>query len=537
MGTPEQELKTLLLSEEIELLERLRTRLQEIDLRVGDDTRLQQTVGNIIVDVLAEAGVQDHRRLARVISPLIVSSIRQEITNSTDVMVDALYPITGRLVTTAVRKAFRELLDTVNDRLTGALTMEMVRVRVRAKLTGRPESEVWLEQRGFFVAEEAYLIDAQSGILLARAERGSLGAGAIDEDLVAGMLSAILSFSQEAFAQNPEALRRLEFDGSDLLICRSPAYVLAIRVMGIPPAGLDNDVEACFQDVMDRWRSTLNEAGGVLDDPTRGSLTDDLKNQLENLSQVERHVKRTPYLAYGLLFALFFGIGTWIVMGYLVDREVAKVVAQAEAVIEADPRLQGYPIDVAYDPDQKQLSATDLVPNPIVHEELRRSMQGTFQDKQINLDLTPVRQADLAVFEGLLRDLAAERQDPVLQLHRWAAENAIFFGDDTAFRDPAVAETKLDTLASLIKMQPLGVIVRVIGYGDMLGGQAINRSLTVERADRVVAQLVERGVARDRLVAVGRAQLNLLSPVEGPGSPNRRVEFEVGFFGEVEPQP
>lgn len=529
MGTPEQELKTLLLSEEIDLLERLRRRLQELELRVGDDTRLQHTISTVIVDALAEAGVQDHQRLARVISPMIVASIRQEIANSKDVMVDALYPITGRLVTTAVRRAFRDLMENVNARLTNALTLEVLRVRLQAKLTGRPEAQIWLERRGFFIAEEAYLIDAQSGILLAHAVRGEAPDTPIDEDLVAGMLSAIMSFSQDAFAQNPESLRRLEFEGSDLLICRSPAYLLAIRIAGTPPVGVEDEVEAVFRAFVDRWRDRLVPG---MPDEDRLRVMNDLREELDNLSRVERKTSRRPLLAYGLLGMALIGLISWYTWGVLRDLEVADVMVEAEAVIKAQPALRAYPIEVSYDPDKNLLTAFGLAPDSTMPGQLHDALQAAFPDKQVSVDLTPLPTSGVEPYQELLGELAADRQDPVRRLRAWAHNNAIFFGDGTTFRDPRGAAEKLDALAVLMLAQPPDVVLRIAGYGDLLGSDPVNRTLTVDRAQAVADQLVARGVDRDRLAPVGRARLHQLSDIEGPGSPNRRVEFEVGFVGE-----
>ena len=65
MQKPEEEIKRLLLSDELELLETLRARFDQLETRVGDDPALSTSVSRIIVEVLREAGVRDHDRLAR----------------------------------------------------------------------------------------------------------------------------------------------------------------------------------------------------------------------------------------------------------------------------------------------------------------------------------------------------------------------------------------------------------------------------------------------------------------------------------------
>ncbi len=44
--------------------------------------------------------------------------------------------------------------------------------------------------------------------------------------------------------------------------------------------------------------------------------------------------------------------------------------------------------------------------------------------------------------------------------------------------------------------------------------------------------LVEKGIARDRLVTVGRINGPDIARVTGAGTPNRRVEFDIVFDGE-----
>ena len=57
--------------------------------------------------------------------------------------------------------------------------------------------------------------------------------------------------------------------------------------------------------------------------------------------------------------------------------------------------------------------------------------------------------------------------------------------------------------------------------------------LSQARANTIVSELMRRGIPAARLVAVGRNNIEDLSPVVGDASPNRRVEFEIGFDGEA----
>ena len=116
------------------------------------------------------------------------------------------------------------------------------------------------------------------------------------------------------------------------------------------------------------------------------------------------------------------------------------------------------------------------------------------------------------------------------RLQAFVKSNAVFFADSTDYRDAAVSDPQLDQLANL--MRETGALVRVIGYTDDRGSSSRNSSLSQQRADKVRDALVMRGVPAENLVSIGRHMQIDISPNTGTNSPNRRVEFEVGFKGE-----
>lgn len=121
--------------------------------------------------------------------------------------------------------------------------------------------------------------------------------------------------------------------------------------------------------------------------------------------------------------------------------------------------------------------------------------------------------------------------EPRAVLQAWTERNAVFFDTGTQYRDPAATGRALDELVAL--MRNAGALVRVAGYTDLAGKQPTNATLGQERANKVRQDLIARGAPSERLVAVGRGDALDLSPVQGAGSPNRRVVFEIGYDGEM----
>jgi outer membrane protein OmpA-like peptidoglycan-associated protein len=118
---------------------------------------------------------------------------------------------------------------------------------------------------------------------------------------------------------------------------------------------------------------------------------------------------------------------------------------------------------------------------------------------------------------------------PRERLVAWTRDNAVFFGNGAEYRSADVANATIDSLAKL--MTDANAYVRVVGFTDD-SSPARNGPLAQSRADKVSAALAERGVPRRLIGSIGRANGADLSPEKGATSPNRRVEFEVGFNGE-----
>ncbi|WGR95048.1 hypothetical protein MTX20_13575 [Bradyrhizobium sp. ISRA435] len=102
-----EQLKTLLFQPEATRLQSLEADLTSLQQYVGSADRLEAATADILVAALERAEVNRPRELANAIAPTVVSAIRSEIRNSRELMVEALYPIVGRLVSAAVANSFR----------------------------------------------------------------------------------------------------------------------------------------------------------------------------------------------------------------------------------------------------------------------------------------------------------------------------------------------------------------------------------------------------------------------------------------------
>ncbi|GEM_PF-683962 len=84
----------------------------------------------------------------------------------------------------------------------------------------------------------------------------------------------------------------------------------------------------------------------------------------------------------------------------------------------------------------------------------------------------------------------------------------------------------LDSLVMILKKAP-NITVEVNAYTDNTGTFGENKSISQRRANRIRDYLVERGISRERVVPVGRGEVNFVASnnTEGGRQQNRRVEL------------
>ena len=97
-------------------------------------------------------------------------------------------------------------------------------------------------------------------------------------------------------------------------------------------------------------------------------------------------------------------------------------------------------------------------------------------------------------------------------------------------RDEFTEESKrlLDGIFAEIARRPVPDVL-VVGHTDKVGSDPVNDALSRQRADVVRNALLQRGIAADKIVAIGRGKREPIVPTaDGVAEPrNRRVEIQV----------
>lgn len=575
-------LKDLLLRPEANRLERLQATVDSLDERLGSKARLEIATADILVDAFRQTEVRQHRELARAVAPVVVAAIQSEIRNSRDMMVEALYPITGRLVAAAVADAFRSLVTTINQRVDTMMSMRLWRLRIKAWLTRRPFSELLLA-----VASRPHL---RRILFLERGSGALLGSWADDpngnerSDLVSGMIAAITEFSSSAFEHQSGELRTIDMGASRILLHTSARTITAGEFTGPLHPGDEQAAHEIFARLAEHH------------DETAPAHSDELAHAAQQINALTEpaDASKGSNLGIWIVLALLLAIA-----GYFTWRTWARtsfentIQSAFAAEVQSRPLTKAYPLSLRIDHDTRQISLSGLAPSPEDAEAMRKAVQAKVADYNLQSDIAIVVSQDAAArgmtqmqaqvqtlqsslqttieaqtkalsgvnaeleklrqslqgqqpviadintqigalsntVESRIQELQKLTSDPRVMAERFMQRNAIFFDHDAVLRDPAIAAKTIETLATMLRAANMKI--RVVGYSSESGSNAINRRVAQERTALLVRMLGEQGIEAARIVVATRPIANPIDDsADGNGNSNRRVEFEPLFEGE-----
>lgn len=195
--------------------------------RIADLDRRVQSVQNQL---------SNEEALAAAVAPALADAIRMQIAESQEEIIDALYPIIGRLVMKAVTEAMRDLARSIDEKLQQLTNYQSVWVRLRAYVSGVSVGELVMRESLASIIEEIYLIHRETGLLLWHASRVADESKSSDSDLIGAMLTAIRDFAQHVLGGGQEQqLNELQY-GERLIVLEFARHsYVGVVVRGVPP--------------------------------------------------------------------------------------------------------------------------------------------------------------------------------------------------------------------------------------------------------------------------------------------------------------
>ena len=272
-----ERLKDLLLSEDEKQIRQLREQLDALKNQLQDKERLIRTLDPVLADLLQRKIQESKGEMAEALAPVMGAAIKRQVKEARDDVVDALYPVIGRMISKAVAEAMKKLAASINERMNQTFNFKLLLTRLKAKLLGVSSGEMLLTETGYFRLEEIFLIDKRSGLLIAQAGASGNPDGTDDSQVIAGMLSAIKSFVEDAFSGGQETeLQEIEYSNRTIRIDSGRYTYLAVVFWGVPGRDFDETLRACHAKIHEKFHkqlrhyegdiSKLSGAAGILQD-------------------------------------------------------------------------------------------------------------------------------------------------------------------------------------------------------------------------------------------------------------------------------
>ena len=350
-------------------------RIEEVYSRAGNAERMTASVSEVISEALRRAEVSKHSELSQTIAPLVVTTIKTELRNSQDEMVEALYPITGRLVKSYVASAMKDLADQMNRRL----EQNPLMLRLQSLTTGRSVGELALAGTQDFGVNEIYLIRRGSGELVARwPDTPASGR----EHAMSGVLAAVNEFANEAFSADQSSLRQIDLGGEEVYLRGSPLYLLAARCSGQAPKSIEQTLDDAFLSAVET-QHTIDTQAPADRAKARAAALADVGQGLQNQVALQLEDMRRPAgkgalkLVAGIILVPLL---SWMAWGWYVDYRIANVRSVAERIIAADQAMVGYPATIDIADRGKTVTVSGLTPTQQAKTrivgDLQRSLAG-----------------------------------------------------------------------------------------------------------------------------------------------------------------
>jgi outer membrane protein OmpA-like peptidoglycan-associated protein len=560
------ELRELLLGPE-------RRRLKDLERRLDAVGLSGEELAELLPEAIALRTGRD-RQLARALAPTVEGAISESVRRNPREIASAIFPVLGPAIRKAIAETLAGLVASINRTIEHSISPRGLRWRLEAWRTGVPYAQIVLKHALIYRVEQVFLIHPETGLLLAHAWAPDLPAS--DPDLISGMLTAIRDFVADSFSPERDAggLRRFSVGELTVMVEQGPRAVLAAVVRGQAPDSLLERLQDTLETIHLQFSGPLAEFDGDASalEPARPLLEECLTTVVSTDPTRERR-GRTAWLPWAiaalLLVAVLGGLairshGRWTRAVTALESQPGIVLTSAERgggrwrfaglrdPLAPDPSavLAGVAVDsstveqhwepyLSLQPDlvlaraRRSLAPPAGVAATLVRDTLRlrgsaplpwvvSAGRASLPAGVAALDLsgvTPEIPADLA---QLVRDIEGQRVLFDIGSAELGSQGRGVIGR---------VATSLQRLDAGVAQIGARATLELIGRTDPTGSDSANQTLSLGRAQTVVAALAARGVSTGaaRVTGVGTARpLTEGSPAER-ARVNRSVSFGVSL--------
>ncbi len=228
-------LKEILLTEDRVFAQSITKKIESLNSVIHKKQNLSEKV-NPIVDDKLEAFVKE---IPKTLGPTITKTLKEEIKNSQDAVVEALYPILGKMIKKYIQNEMKMLSERINSQVQSSFSVKTWQRKFKAIFSGVKEEDIILSDLVKPKIEQIFIIKKDSGILSGSYSKKET----IDKNMISGMLTAIKSFVEDAFSGGNQDLESIEYELYNIHIQNFHSYYIAVVISGAYNQNYKNNLE------------------------------------------------------------------------------------------------------------------------------------------------------------------------------------------------------------------------------------------------------------------------------------------------------
>ncbi len=173
----------------------------------------------------------------------------------------------GKLIRKSITHQFQILKESIDNRVRSPFSGKGVFGKIFKSNKGKvKESEIILSQADPTIIEEVYVIQRNSGLLMGSASTQET----LDQDVVAGMFTAIKAFVEDAFQREQEELEMIEYGNYKIYIQNFHSFYIAVAMSGSMSASEKNEISNKLYDFAE---SELKQIPKDIDDSLNNRIS------------------------------------------------------------------------------------------------------------------------------------------------------------------------------------------------------------------------------------------------------------------------
>ncbi len=254
-------LKELLLNEDRAFAQNILQKLDSLENTVNVKENLSEKV-NPIIDRKLEIFVEE---IPTKLGPVIADAL----TKSQDKVVEALFPVIGKMIKKYIQQEIKTLSDSINNQVHNTFSIKTWQRKIKSIFTGVSEKEIIISEMNKATVEQIFMIEVGSGLIISSSSKSE----SIDEDMIAGMLTAIKSFVEDAFKKDQQSLELIQYELFEIYIQNFSSYYFAVVLSG----GINTAFKSKLENDLFDLAHTIK-----IDTEEKESITAKLKKFIEN---------------------------------------------------------------------------------------------------------------------------------------------------------------------------------------------------------------------------------------------------------------